>query len=101
MEEYVLWTGRVLEHREDRGHGPSDVCCVQCQCNVYCFLGAYVHFSVIFLIVVVVVVDVGHGGAVWGVVELRGFFELMGDGGVVCGIVGGGGGAWTRQQEEG
>lgn len=34
----------------------------------------------------VVVVD---GGAVWRVVELRGFFELVGDG--VWGIVGGGG----------
>lgn len=44
-----------------------------------CFVGTYV--SVAVAVAVVVVVVVGDGGAVWGIVELRGFFELMGDGG--------------------
>lgn len=92
MEEYVLGTGRVLEDREDCSHGSADVCCVEGHCNVDHFLGADHH---------VLVVAVGIiGSAIWGVVELRGFFELAVEcGGSVCGIVGGRG--WTGLQEEG
>jgi len=79
VEENVLRAGGVLEDRKDRRHGSPDVCCVECHCHVDRFLGTYVGVGV--LVVVKVVLGVGDGGAVWGVVEFGGFFELMGEGG--------------------
>lgn len=76
MEEYVLRAGGVLEDRKDGRHGSPDVCGIERHCDVDCFLGTYVGVGV-----VKVVVCVGDGGAVWGVVEFGGLFELMGDGG--------------------
>lgn len=32
---------------------------------------------VVFVLVVCVCVCVGYGGAIWGVIELRSFFELL------------------------
>lgn len=101
MEEDALRTGRVLEDGEDCRHGSPDVCCVEGHCNMYCFIRADVPVTVLVVVVVVTVRIVGNGGAVWGIVELRGFFELMGDSASVCSIAGGGGGGWTLQQEEG
>lgn len=69
MEECVLRARGVLEDREDRRHGSSDVCSVQRHCHVYRFLRTYV-----------AVAAVGEGGAFWGVVEFGGFLELMNDG---------------------
>jgi len=79
VEEYVLRAGGVLEDRKDRRHGSPDVCGVERHCHVDCFLGTYVGVGV--SLVVKVVVCVGDGGAIWGVVEFGGLFELVDDGG--------------------
>lgn len=85
MEKDVLGTGRVLEDGEDCGHGAPDVCCVKGHCNMDRFLGADI------VIAVIAVGVVGDGGAIGGVVELGGFFELLGSSSTnVCVIVGGG-----------
>ena len=73
MEECVLRARGVLEDREDRRHGSSDVCSVQRHCHVYRFLRTYVPVATVFLVV-------GEGGAFWGVVEFGGFLVLMNDG---------------------
>lgn len=65
VEEDVLGTGGVLEDGEDGGHGASEVCGVECHCHVDGLVGADV--------------VAGDGGAVRGVVELRGFSESLGD----------------------
>ena len=72
MEVYVFRAGGVLENGENGSHGATDVGGVEGHCHMDCIIGTYAGFMTVTFSVVVV-----DGRAVRGVVELRGFSELV------------------------
>ena len=75
MEKDVFRTRRVLEDREDGGHGAANVGDVEGHGHVDGIIGAQVGGCSLFCLA-------ADGGAVRRVVEFRGFFEVLS---IVCG----------------
>ena len=72
VEVNVFRAGSVLEDGENRGHGTAEVGGVEGHCHVDSIIGAYAGFMIVIFSVVIV-----DGRTVRGVVELRGFSELV------------------------